>query len=281
MGYFSKALDILPSAVISRAFGAVADLKLPALLQKGINHSFVKLAGLDMSESDQPADQYESLSALFTRPLKSGARTISDSDLVSPVDGRLSFAGEVSGDTLIEAKGQEYSVTKLTGTENPALLDWLKDSYAFTIYLAPSNYHRIHAPMSGLVTDMAYVPGRLLPVNRLGYMLTNDLLPANERLTSFIKRTDGHQCALVKVGATCVGKISVLYDEFTSNSTTFRARFEKQLSAPHSVQAGDQIACFDLGSTVVLFVDRKGFTPNPDLQLGQPIKMGCSLGNWS
>ncbi len=280
MGYFSKALDILPTALFSRVFGAVADINLPSPVQRCVNHSFAKLAGLNMEETELPLNDYPSLSALFTRQLKSDARTISSDDVISPVDGHLSFMGEVSDGTLLEAKGHEYSVSRLVGSDSDELIGWLNQAFAFTVYLSPSNYHRIHAPISGNITHMSYVPGRLLPVNRLGYILTDDLLPANERLTSFIDRADGHRCALVKVGATCVGKISVTYDEFASNAGFFRSPFERALETHPEVKAGNQIACFDLGSTIVLFVDRENFVPNPNLHLGMPIKMGQSLGNW-
>ena len=127
---------------------------------------------------------------------------------------------------------------------------------------------------------MSYVPGRLLPVNRLGYMLTDDLLPANERLTSIMTAKNGHHAALVKVGATCVGKISVVYDSLKTNLTLLRQPLFKNLETPFELQAGDKLGCFELGSTVVLFVDSDGFEPSDKLRVGDRIKLGTSLGNW-
>ncbi|MBR4984297.1 MAG: phosphatidylserine decarboxylase [Proteobacteria bacterium] len=282
-GLYKKALDILPTALASRAFGLVSDVRLPENIQKFVNTAFVKLAGIDMNEAERPLQDYKSLNAVFTRKLRDGARTPADDLLVSPVDGRLSFFGETSKGMLIEAKGQKYDVRELIGALSDSGDDtaWLDDAYAFTIYLSPANYHGIHAPMTGDITRMSYAPGRLLPVNRLGYVLTDDLLPRNERLTSFIQDDHGHRCALVKVGATCVGRISVAYDDFKTNLTMTRMPFTKLLDPPFKAEKAEPLACFELGSTVVLLASKHGFHPSAELRDGQVIKVGMALGTWS
>ena len=280
MGFAHRVLDILPSAIASRAFGVVAEHAFPAPIQNVVNSAFANLARLNMDESRLPLKDCRTLNELFTRPLKADARQISGDDLVSPVDGTLSYCGRICEGTLLEAKGQVYDVQKLVSTHDKDLTEWLQDAYAFTIYPSPSNYHRIHAPATGTITHMSYAPGRLLPVNRLGYWIAEDLLPANERLTSFMLTSKGKRCALVKVGATCVGKISVLYDEFKSNSSLFKTSFVRKLSTPWQIAAGEQIGCFELGSTVVLLVESESFVPNSELYTGEPVKFGSPLGNW-
>ena len=280
MGFAHKLLDIIPSAIVSRAFGVIADHPFPTPIQNVVNKTYARLARLDMSESRLQTSECRSLNELFTRPLKEHARDIAGDDLVSPVDGTLSFCGRICEGTLLEAKGQMYDVEKLAATKDKELTSWMTDAYAFTIYLSPSNYHRIHAPMTGSVTHLSYAPGRLLPVNRLGYLIADDLLPANERLTSFITGENGKRCALVKVGATCVGKISLQYDEFKSNQTLFKTPITKKLSTPWQISSGEQIACFELGSTIVLLVESKDFVPNSELFIGQAIRLGMPLGNW-
>ncbi len=280
MGRLSKLLDIMPTAIMSRGVGVLADIHFPTPIQQRINTSFARLARMNMEESEEPVEAFSCLSDLFTRKLKDGSRVIETGDVISPVDGKLKFSGKVTEGTLIEAKKQVYSARQLVGTDDPELTSWLDDAWAFTIYLPPSSYHRIHAPASGHISHISYAPGRLLPVNRIGYFLTDDLLPANERLTSFITTDDGHRCALVKVGATCVGKISLTFDSFSANSTLLRNPFLKALEPSHAVNRGDQIACFDLGSTVVLFVENDGFSPCPRLKPNMQIKMGVALGSW-
>ena len=180
---------------------------------------------------------------------------------------------------LLQAKGHAYQVDKLVGST--ACDSWIQNAFVFTIYLSPSSYHRIHAPLQGCITHMSYTPGRLLPVNRLGYMLSDDLLPANERLTSFLEHPSGRHVALVKVGATCVGKISVVYSDCCTNQSMRRKPFFCEISPHYEVSAGDPLGCFELGSTVVLLIESDGFVANPNLETGDTVKMGTMLGNWA
>lgn len=282
MTMLKKILDIVPSALASHAMGRLSDIEFPPAMQRAINKGFASVMNFNMNESVKDIESFKSLNELFTREIKPETRPIADASVISPVDGRLSFMGKLHDGTMLEAKGHTYDALTLAGlpAETSDDMDWLRHAYAFTIYLAPYNYHRIHAPVSGTVTDMSYAPGRLLPVNKLGYMMTDDLLPANERLTSFIHCPSGKKCALVKVGATCVGRISVVYDPFITNSTR-RTPFVKHLDTPWDVKTGDALACFELGSTVVLFVDSQDFVPSSELQHGQAIKMGEALGHWN
>lgn len=274
-----KLLDILPSALFSRAFGAVADLRFPHPVQRLINRGFASMVGIRAQESMRAVESFESLGDLFVREIKPQTRPVADAQLVSPVDGKLSFCAKIQKGTLLQAKGQAYRVCDLVMP--PRDMPWLDDAFAFTIYLAPRDYHRIHAPLSGCVTDMSYAPGRLLPVNRIGYCLADDLLPANERLTSFMENDAGRHAALVKVGATCVGKISVVYDDFMTNADASRKPFSKTISPPFAIRAADPLACFHLGSTVVLLVSSAGFVVNPELKLGMAVQFGQALGNWN
>ncbi len=285
MGIVKKICDIVPAALGSRLFGMVSDVELAAPLQKRVNRAFVRLARVNADEAAMPIDDYKSLNALFTRELKPDMRPIAcdgDDCAVSPVDGRLSEVGCVADGMLLDVKGRSFSAFELVGAEADSECEWLRNAYAMTIYLSPRDYHHIHAPVSGAVVAMNYAPGRLLPVNRLGYALVDDLLPANERLTSFIEARNGQRVAVVKVGATCVGRISVVYDDFKTNLTPRCEGFTRNVDPAFEVEAGAPLGCFELGSTVVLLFenDKKRFVPNPDLQVGQKIKLGSLLGRW-
>lgn len=270
-------VDVVPAAWASRGFGALSELALPSTVQKLINRCFVSLAGIDMEESTDDIDAYETLNALFTRRLKKDARPL-EAGLISPVDGRLSAFGQVCDGLVLEAKGQEFSLSELTGAG--AKEEWLQSAYYFIIYLSPRNYHRIHTPITGAVTHMSYAPGRLLPVNRLGLWMAKDLFPTNERVTSFIEDEKGRRLALVKVGASCVGKISLAYDRMKTNASSERHGFYKELAEPYAVERGQELGVFNLGSTVILCVDSRNFEPESSLKLGQCIKLGQKLGDW-
>ena len=278
MSLLPKFLDRLPTSLASRAFGFVSDVEFASPVQRVVNSAFAHLAHINVSEAEHPVSSYRSLNALFTRRLRPDVRTVAPGALVSPVDGRLSHLGVASHGTTVEAKGHPYRLEELLAVTDGE--PWFEDAYVFTIYLSPSDYHHIHAPMSGRVVSMSYAPGRLLPVNRLGYLLADDLLPANERLTSFVVDARGHRVAVVKVGATCVGRISVEYDDFRTNAGRLRQGFFRELPTPYAVEAGDPLGCFELGSTVVLVVERRDFVPEVGLECGQRMRYGQALGRW-
>lgn len=278
----AQLLDRLPSAGVSRAFGLLADLELPRPVQARLNRVFARRAGIDLSESELPPEAYSSLNAFFTRSLRAGLREIDPTPgaLVCPVDGRLSEFGPISDEgTLIQAKGRVYRLDELL-SHDPDVERFEGGSY-MTLYLSPRDYHRIHCPIDGEVTAMAYSPGRLLPVNRYGVQHVQDLFPRNERLTSFIESNDGRMVGVCKVGATCVGRISVSYDAFLTNQKSeLRRGFRREFASPMSVERGAEMAVFNLGSTVVLAIEGQDFSFEPGLEEGQPVRVGQRLGHW-
>lgn len=274
-----KFLDLIPSAFASRAFGALSEVHFPAEVQKRINKAFATIAGINVEEAKHPIDSYDTLNGFFTRELKPEARPLANASVVSPVDGCLSAFGVVTNDTMLTVKKQHFNVDELVGTN--AAHDWLINSQYFIIYLSPANYHRIHAPLTASITHMSYVPGRLLPVNRIGLALTDELFPTNERLTTFFKTASGRHVALVKVGATCVGKISVTYDACTTNTSEHRSPIYKAIEPNPLYKCGQEVGTFNLGSTVILFVEGTDFTPWTSIYEGMKIKLGDGLGDFS
>ncbi len=287
MGIAKKICDIAPTALASRIFGAVCGRALFPPAQRFVNRAFARLAGINADESAVPVEDFKTLNALFTRELKPDARPIfcENADCAaSPADGRLSDLGRVADGMLLDVKGQSYSAEELCCASSIGDdAAWIRDAFAMTIYLSPRDYHRIHAPVSGAVAAMSYAPGRLLPVNRLGYALADDLLPKNERLTTFIEAENGRRVAVVKVGATCVGRISVVYDDFKTNISPKCKPFGRKIDPPYAVKAGAPLGCFELGSTVVLFFEngKKTFVPDASLRPGQKIAVGAPIGRWT
>ncbi len=273
-----KILDLLPSAFASRAFGAISEIHFPSEVQTRLNRAFATIAQIDINEARRPIESYDTLNEFFTRDLKPEARPIASCDVVSPVDGRISAFGRVTEETILSVKNQRFNVDELVGTN--AAHAWLLNSYYFIIYLSPANYHRIHSPLKARVTHMSYVPGRLLPVNRLGLALTDELFPTNERLTSFLRTESGRRLAIVKVGATCVGKITVNYDSCKTNAGANRTPLYKTIPNEPLFEAGQELGAFNLGSTVILFIEGQNFSPLSTLYLDMKIKMGEGLGRF-
>jgi len=124
---------------------------------------YCRLYGVNTDEINYPENGFSTFNEFFTRTLLPGIHTI-DSDpksIVSPVDGRVDQFGSVSGESLLQAKGIEYSLRNLLpGGRHVKFID----GNFVTLYLSPADYHRIHSPVSGTVDAYQVIPGALYTV---------------------------------------------------------------------------------------------------------------------
>ncbi|MCL4101593.1 archaetidylserine decarboxylase [Fibrobacter sp. HC4] len=279
---FYVFMKLLPKNAASRAFGAITRLRLP-IISKVARNMFCSYYKLNMDESEYPLEHYANIGELFIRRLKPGMRPIADTEIVSPVDGVLSQTATFDEkQELIQAKGKTYTLKDLLRDDEMAKR--FEGGAFATIYLAPFNYHRIHSPVNGQVLDASYCPGTLWPVNVGSVERVEGLFCINERLTSHIRLEDGSEILVVKVGATNVGRIGVAYtDELLTNAGKLprnQKRFDWMPKAPIAVEKGGELGRFEMGSTVILVVDKKIRERNPNLfksRVGQAVKVGEAL----
>lgn len=220
---------------------------------------FAKMYGIDPADADQDIGEYKSLNDFFTRRLKSGLRPIDSgaSSLISPVDAKVTGIGSIDNGQLINVKGQNYTVDDLLN-RSPRTVNYLNGFY-MVLYLSPTDYHRIHSPVSGRVLEKEHVPGKVYPVNEFGMRHMKRTLSRNERLITYI----GHDCgelAVVKVGAMNVSSIQYVEP------------LDRQL------EKGDELAFFEFGSTVVLLMESGTFRLRADLMINSKVRMGEPLG---
>lgn len=273
-----QALKLLPKNIVSRAFGTVSDVELPPPVQSTVNRVFASFAGVDLSESEQTPDAYPSLNAFFTRKLREGARAVSTREpesVVSPVDGVLGQHGRIVDNTLIQAKGREYRLVDLVDSGRQRHV--FDGGHYATLYLSPRDYHRIHSPTSGEVSHVSYIPGHLFPVNPFAVRNIDEVFAVNERLISYIENPKMGRVGVVKVGATCVGRIGVSFHDIETNHQ-FRRRRELELAEPVPIGHGDELGIFNLGSTVILLIEHPDFVFDDTLEEGEHLKMGRLLG---
>ena len=269
---------ILPRNSFSRLCGLFADAQLPRFLLTLLIRLFSWKYGVNLNEASKQVSEYKNFNEFFTRKLHPNARTLDPDEeaVLSPVDGILGESGIINNEVLIQAKGLEYR-----------LVDLLKDSekskfydggFFITIYLAPYNYHRIHSMVSGEVREFCYIPGDLWTVSPLGVHHVPELFARNERLITYFQSDKG-ECALVKIGATVVGRIRVVYHDIISNRTG--AVFQKDiLIPPLRVERGDEVGLFELGSTVICLFPPGQIELN-ELKIDQDILLGQSIGKFS
>ncbi len=270
-------LRLLPKSALSRFVGFLCRIPFPGPIMRLGIRTFARSFGVDASESEQPIESYPTFTGFFTRRLKAGARPISPGDLpVSPVDGTVGESGTITAGRMVQAKGKEYTVAELLGGPDADALAKVYEGGTFvTIYLAPYNYHRIHAPLGGAIRGYTVVPGNLWPVNAEGVQNIEKLFCVNERLTTYIDSPRG-PCAVVKVGATNVGRIRALYADVVTNATATRLVQRETLKTPVQVERGGELAMFEMGSTVVLLF-QPAFAIGASIKPGRPIKLGEPL----
>ena len=214
----------------------------------------------------------------FIRELRDGARDIDDDDdaIVSPVDGTISFAGPIRGDSIFQAKGIDYTLGDLLATDLDEAARYIDGSFA-TIYLAPYNYHRVHAPLAGELVAARYVPGDLFSVNEATVANLRGLFRRNERLVMHF-RTAAGPAALIFVGALNVGSIST---PWTGEIRPRKAGAVDVLdlgSHPTRVEKGDLLGWFNMGSTVILLLPPGTCEWDDDLEPGKTLRMGEEIG---
>jgi phosphatidylserine decarboxylase len=146
-----------------------------------------------------------------------------------------------------------------------------------TIYLSPQDYHRIHAPIDGRILGYYYQPGKLFPVNNLAVNTINQLFSKNERLITYIQNELG-LVAVVKIGATSVGKIRVTYDPNISTNRWVRLAKEHMYEEEIRIRKGAELGRFEMGSTVMLLFEKDTvelleFEEKQKLLFGQPIAL--------
>lgn len=240
----AQLIRALPRVPISRVVGRLCEQPLPGPVSALVQRMYCATFSVDLSEA-RDAGPYPSFDAFFTRRLREGARPIAPADVVSPADGLLSVVGAVDSRQL-RVKRQTYDVAELLGSPSDGAR---YDGGSFcVVYLSPRDYHRVHVPVDGTVSLVRGIAGDLYPVNSIGERHVTGLFVRNNRVVVYIDTPAFGRVAVVLVGATIVGRISVtLIPEpaVPPGDTVLPA---------HPVRRGDELGMFHLGSTaVVLF----------------------------
>jgi phosphatidylserine decarboxylase len=238
---------------------------------------FLKLYTVDMTEAAETDPlRYGSFNEFFTRALKADARPIAPdlNAIACPADGIISEAGNIAGDTLLQAKGRGYTLGELLAAR-PWAGRFEGGSYA-TIYLAPFNYHRVHLPLRGQLKETVYVPGRLFSVNALTAAQVPKLFARNERVLTLFDTAFG-EFALILVGALNVGSIATVW----SGDITPAARRVLTVLPPQRIalEKGAELGRFNMGSTVILLFEPRRAAWRPTLRAGASVRVGESLGS--
>lgn len=269
---------LLPQHGLSRIVHRLMRVENP-VVKNALIRWFVERFKVDLSEAQRTrAEDYRSFNDFFTRRLDDDARPVDGGPdrLTSPVDGRVSELGTLDGRRLLQAKGAHYSVTELLGGDEELAARFEGGEFA-TLYLAPSNYHRIHMPMDGTLRSMTLVPGKLFSVNEATVREVPRLFARNERVICSFDTARG-PLVMVLVGAIFVGSIETVWaGEVTPGGPRELTRHDYQGAAARQLAQGEEMGRFNMGSTVILLLPRGSARWDKDLSAGEPIRMGQCL----
>ena len=273
MNLFTTLQQLVPQQQLSKVAGRLAASRHP-YVKRAFIRSFAKAYGVSLGEYErQSFNAYESFNDFFTRELKENARTIDSSvhGIVSPADGIISQLGQIEDHKLLQAKGRHYDVGQLLADSDDG--SYFADGSFATVYLAPSNYHRVHMPFAGTLIKTRYVPGTLFSVNNTTAANVPDLFARNERLVCLFD-TEYGKAAVVMVGAMIVAGIETV-------ATGKITRTDDIQEAEHdmSFDKGDELGRFYLGSTAIVVMPKAAKTEWQDsMQANSIVKMGQLLG---
>lgn len=254
---------------MSHAVGWAADRRIPKFLRGTVYRGYARFTGADLGEVRLPLSAFPSLGQFFVRELVHGARPIERAPdaLVSPVDGTVQWIGKIESGATLQAKGRSYALDEFLGGLRGAHV--VEGGTAWTIYLSPRDYHRIHAPEDVRVEEIAWLPGARYSVQPK-VLARRDVIGVNERVVMRFASAHG-PCFLVLVGALNVGRMRVVGIEPTPRRT---------LAPAPAFARGAELARFEMGSTIVFVTPPGVCEPLAGLAPGQSVKLGTPIGRW-
>ena len=266
-----RYLRYVPKNHLSRTIGRLVHMRLPKPLARRLVRWFASTYEIDVSAAGKELHEYPSIGHFFIRDLREGVRPI-ESDFVSPVDGVLRNFGVVTGGRLEQIKGKSYTLQRFLSDEQHA--SRYENGFFFNLYLSPQDYHHVHSPVSGRIVRSIHIPGKLWPVNDWSLHNIDELFSINERVVTYIE-CDLGLVAVVMIGATNVGKISVSFDSFITNVTGTPKTMNRDYADPIAIAAGDRLGTFHMGSSVVVLVEPGRIAPDRvRLEAGKKVRYG-------
>lgn len=270
---FIQAQKVVPQHRLSRVVGKIAASENP-LVKIAVIAAFKTKYGIDMSIAEQTnALKFKSFNDFFTRGLRTGVRAV-DADstaIVSPADGAISQLGKIENGDVFQAKGQKFTVENLIA--DPQLAEPFKNGEFATVYLSPRDYHRVHMPFAGTLTETLYVPGELFSVNQTTAENIPGLFARNERMVCLFD-TELGRMAVVLVGAMIVAGIETV----ATGKVKPSGRIELN---QHNLflEKGAELGRFYLGSTAVILFEENKMQWDEKFKANSTVLMGEALGH--
>ncbi len=248
-----------------RIVGFLAFRRLPRWLLSFCIRQYARVYRIPMDLYDVNIRDYRCFNDFFTRKFKPGIRTFTG-DPASPVDASIYASGPVSKQTILQIKGQLISVQNLLEKKDNTIRSF------WSFYLAPGDYHCVHAPCDMTIQSVTHIPGAFYSVSpRIAHK--KPVFLKNERMV-IQANTESGTIYLVMIAALNVGNISlkVLNDKTPSHRQ--KAVITDDFPGQVYYKQGDKIGSFNFGSAVVLLTPQKAEENYflRKVQLGDPLR---------
>lgn len=230
--------------------------------------SFIKNLDIDMTTSASKAEDFKNFNEFFTRKLKKEARPFSEDrdELLSPGDGRLKAWTDIDMDSIMQIKGQTYSLGELIRDNDLACR--YNGGICILLRLAPVDYHRFHFIDDGVCSKSKLIIGHYYSVNPVALNAIPKVFCQNKRECSVFSSESFGDIIYMEVGATSVGSIIQTYE----------------VGKP--IKRGDEKGYFKFGgSTVILFMEKgraaidSGILKQTEMGYETRVLAGESIGN--
>lgn len=275
---FAFSQYITPQKALSRAIGKIAECENHWVKNTFISQ-FVKKYQVDMSEAiNSDTTSYRNFNDFFTRAIRPELRPICDQEngIACPADGAISQLGNIEYGTLFQAKGHHYSLTDLLGGDSSLSNQFLGGTFA-TVYLSPKDYHRVHMPLTGKLTKMIHVPGKLFSVNKVTAEQIPNVFARNERTVCLFDTAAGPM-AVILVGAMIVASIETVWAGQVTPFSKDVVTWDYAALSNIELKKGEEMGRFKLGSTAIVLFGKDAINWEESLQAETPTKMGMHFG---
>lgn len=267
---------ITPQLLVTKVAGALSNSTRP-IIKNALIRCYMKTYGVDLSEAKITSPEgYASFNEFFSRELMDGARPSPESPtaVASPVDGKVSQTGLITDGRIVQAKKHDYSVRELLGDDEP-LTQAVEGGQFATLYLSPSDYHRVHMPTDAKLIKTTYVPGKLFSVNETATNHIPNLISQNERLVCHFETNDGPM-VMVLVGAMIVASLNTAWAGAVPRGKTVVTQDYQDRDI--RLKRGEYMGHFNLGSTVVMLFSKEQTHALNKLNKDDAVRVGNAMG---
>lgn len=215
--------------------------------------AYAEKFNIDLNDFKPPEDgrQYLSFNDFFTRELSAAGlkkRPFDSSKkardkFFSPADSKIFVLKNVSNCDNFWVKESSFNLKSFL--DDPALAEEFQDGIVMIFRLAPSDYHRFHAPVSLTVEKIVEISGKLESVNPVSYAIGRQPLK-NKRVIIKCHNQKLGDFIIAPIGAMAIGTIIV------------EEGVKEAIKERKEIKVGQKMGYFEFGGSSILILLKKG-----------------------